>query len=74
MAVWPSFLTGMRVFLTLLPITSRCMYLQSLSIPEDSDAASDGAVAALSLPRFCRREETDESGMVSIALMAAGNE
>ena len=70
---WPCFLTGMRVFLTLLPITSRCMYLQSLSIQEAFDAASDGAAAALSLPRFRGRVEADDSGLVSIALMAAGN-
>ena len=68
---WPCFLTGMRVFLTLLPVTSRCMYLQSLSIPEAD--ASDGAAAALSLPRFRGRVEADDSGLVRIALMAAGN-
>jgi hypothetical protein len=49
------------------------MYLQSLSIPEASDTASDGAAAALSLQRFRRRVEADDSGLVSIALMAAGN-
>ncbi len=65
-------LTGMRVFLTLLPITSRCMYLQSLSIPKASDTASDGAAAALSLPRFRRSVEADDSGLVHVALMAAG--
>jgi hypothetical protein len=46
----PSFFTGMPVFLTLLPITLRRMYLLSLSIP-DASAASDEA-AALSLQHF----------------------
>ncbi len=69
-AAWPSVLTGMRVFLTLLPITSR---RQSLSIPEDSGAASVGAAAALSLPRFRGRVKADDSGLICIALMAAGN-
>ena len=67
------FLTGMRVFLTLLPITSRCMYLQSLSIPEAYEVASGGEEAALSLPRFRGSVELDDSRLVRIALMPVGN-
>jgi hypothetical protein len=36
--------------------SNQCMYLQSLSIPEASDTAPDGAASALSLPRFRGRE------------------
>ncbi len=56
----PSFFTGMPVFLTLLPITLRRMYLLSLSIP-DASAASDEA-AALSLQHFHWRVEAEDYG------------
>jgi hypothetical protein len=63
----------MRVLLTFLPITSLRLYLQSLSTPDASGAASDGAAGALSLKSLLGREEDDDSGLVYIALVAAGN-
>ncbi len=55
------------------PPTCAVVTMLSATIPKASDAASAGADAALSLPRFRGRKEADDSGLVCIALMAAGN-
>ena len=69
--LWPHVkrFTGIFWFLTEYPNTSRGMYLQSPSI---RTAGASARAAALPLPHFRGRVDAEDSGLDSIALIAAG--